>query len=151
MTDTQGSFIARFEVELDDNIVRREECKVNESQLNSIHKLPGEQIRIEFPTANATLGAIFTVSQPPFLSDLERVILGKRILNLNNCRLSDNACKGEVKAQIMIEGLDEDEEQAKDMGELIGILNHDVQNHKLVVIAPHGGNIEPGTDVEADT
>jgi len=47
-------------------------------------------------------------------------------------------------------GLDEHEEQAKDMGELIEKLNHDVQNHKLVVIAPHGGNIEPGTDVEAE-
>lgn len=150
MSDTQGSFNARFEVEPVENHVHREECNANENQLNSIHRQPGEQVRIEFPTENATLGAIFTVSQPPFLSDVERVILGKRIVNLNNCQLSGNACKGKVRSQIMIEGLDEHEEQAKDMGELIEKLNHDVQNHKLVVIAPHGGNIEPGTALEAE-
>jgi len=50
----------------------------------------------------------------------------------------------------MIEGLDENEGQAKDMGELVEKLNHDVQNQKLIVLAPHGGNIEPWTDVEAE-
>ena len=75
MSDTKGSFNARFEVEPDDNHVHREECNANENQLNSIHRQPGEQVRIEFRTENATLGAIFTVSQPPFLPDVERVIL----------------------------------------------------------------------------
>jgi len=53
-----------------------------------------------------------------------------------------------VKAQIMIEGLDE--EHAKPKGELMEKLNHKVHNHKLIVLAPHGGNIEPWTDVEAE-
>jgi phage replication-related protein YjqB (UPF0714/DUF867 family) len=152
MGNTQGSFNARFEVELDENHVHREECNANENQLNSIVRYSGEQVRIEFHTENenAILGAIFTVSEPPFLSDVDRVILGNRIKNLDNCKLSGDACKGEVKAQIMLEGLDEHEDQAKDIGELIEKLNHDVQNHKLVVIAPHGGNIEPGTDLEAE-
>jgi len=48
----------------------------------------------------------------------------------------------------MIEGLDE--EHAKPKGELIEKLNHKVHNHKLIVLAPHGGNIEPWTDVEAE-
>jgi phage replication-related protein YjqB (UPF0714/DUF867 family) len=150
MSDTQGSFDASFEVVHNGNQVRREECNANENQLNSIHRQPGEQIRIEFPIENATLGAIFTVAKPPFLSDEGRVIVGDRIGNLDNCQLLENACKGKVKARIMLEGLDEDEEQARDMGELIEKLNHDIQNHKLVVIAPHGGNIEPGTDLEAE-
>ena len=58
MSDTQGSFNARFEVEPNENQVHREECNANENQLNSIHRQPGEQVRIEFPTANAILGAI---------------------------------------------------------------------------------------------
>ena len=48
----------------------------------------------------------------------------------------------------MIEGLDE--EHAKPKGELMEKLNHKVHNHKLIVLAPHGGNIEPWTDVEAE-
>jgi phage replication-related protein YjqB (UPF0714/DUF867 family) len=147
MSNTQGSFEAQFKV--DGNHVHSEGCNANKNQLDSIDRHPGEQVRIEFHTAPDTiLGAIFTVSDPPFLSDVGRVILGNRIVNLDICQLSDNACQGEVKAQIMIDGLDEG--QAKIKGELIEKLNHKVQNYKLIVLAPHGGNIEPWTDVEAE-
>jgi len=151
MSNTQGSFKAKFEV--GGNHLHSEECNANKTQLDSIDRHSGEQVRIEFHAAdpNANLGAIFTVSEPPFLDDhdLERVIIGKRIVNLNNCQLSENACKGEVKAQIMLEGLGENDEPAKSMGEFIEKL-HEVQNHKLIILAPHGGNIEPWTDVEAE-
>jgi hypothetical protein len=118
------------------------------SQIENIGRHPHEQVRIEFSTANGILGAIYTVSSF-FLNHAGEVILGKKIGNLNNCQPSANACEGEVKAQIMIEGLDKDEE-AEGKGELIEHLNHNVQNSKLVVIAPHGGDIEQWTDVEAD-
>ena len=49
----------------------------------------------------------------------------------------------------MLDGLGEDDEPAKSMSEFIEKL-HEVQNHKLIVLAPHGGNIEPWTDVEAE-
>jgi hypothetical protein len=126
MSNTQG-FNAQFEVDPDDP--HPEQCRANGDQLTNIGRQPGEQVRIEFRAANpnAILGAIFTVS-PSFLSDVKHVILGKRIVNLNNCQLSGSVCEGEVKAQIMIKGLDENEGQAKDMGELIEKLNHDVQN-----------------------
>jgi len=151
MSNTQGSFSAHFEV--DPVPHDREQLRANRDKLTSIGRnTAGEQVRIEFQAAvpDATLGAIFTVSSP-FLSDPdpERVIIGNRIVNLNNCQLSENACKGTVKAQIMLEGLGEDDEPAKSMGEFIEKL-HEVQNHKLIVIAPHGGNIEPWTDVEAE-
>ena len=150
MSTTQGAFDAKFEV--DPANPHKEQCWANSQQLSNINRHPGEQVRIEFPRANTNtkLGAIFTVS-PQFLSDPDpkRVILGKRIENLNNCQLSENACKGEVKAHIMLEGLGEDDEPAKSMSEFIEKL-HEVQNHKLIVLAPHGGNIEPWTDVEAE-
>lgn len=150
MSNSQGSFDARFEVDSTDP--HKEQCWANSQQLSSINRHPGEQVRIEFPRANTNtkLGAIFTVS-PQFLSDPDPkpVILGKRIENLNNCQLSENACNGQVKAQIMLDGLGEDDEPAKSMSEFIEKL-HEVQNHKLIVLAPHGGNIEPWTDVEAE-
>jgi len=152
MSNTQGSFDARYEV--DPVPHDREQLRANRDKLTSIGRdKPGEQVRIEFHATDpdATLGAIFTVSTP-FLSDpdLKRVIIGNRIANLNNCQLSENACEGKVKAQIMLEGLGEDDEAAKSKGEFIEKLNHKVQNHKLIVLAPHGGNIEPWTDVEAE-
>jgi len=147
LSDNQGSFYAQFQVEPDEHRVLPEHCKANEAQINNIGRNSGEQVRIEFPIAHGVLGAIYTASSF-FLNHAGDVILGNRIGNLNNCQPSGNACKGEVKAQIMIEGLDKDEEAEK-RGELIEHLNHDVQNSKLVVIAPHGGDIEQWTDVEA--
>jgi len=148
LSDNQGSFHAQFQVEPDEHRVLPEHCKANEAQINNIGRDSGEQVRIEFPIAHGVLGAIYTASSF-FLNHAGDVILGNRIGNLNNCQPSGNACKGEVKAQIMIEGLDKDEEAEK-RGELIEHLNHDVQNSKLVVIAPHGGDIEQWTDVEAE-
>lgn len=151
MSNTQGSFDARFEV--DPVPHDRELLRANRDKLTSIARdKPGEQVRIEFDAIDpdVTLGAIFTVSTP-FLSDpddLKRVIIGKRIANLNNCQLSENACEGKVKAEVLIEGLNE--EDARKKGEIIEFLSPIGENHKLVVIAPHGGNIEPWTDVEAE-
>jgi Poly-gamma-glutamate hydrolase len=49
----------------------------------------------------------------------------------------------------MIEDLSEGD--AKDNGELIELLTPpNSQNRKLIVIAPHGGNIEPRTDEQAE-
>jgi phage replication-related protein YjqB (UPF0714/DUF867 family) len=148
MTNNQESFCAQFEVELDEHRVHPEHCKVNEEQIRRIGRDGKQQVRIELPTANGILSAIYTVSLF-FLNGEGRVVLGNRIGDLKNCQLSDNACKGEVKAQIMIEGINDDEEAEK-RGELIEQLSHDVQNHKLVVIAPHGGEVEQWTDVEAE-
>jgi hypothetical protein len=76
-----------------------------------------------------------------FHSHAGLVILGEKIQTLlANCKLSNtNTCEGRVKAQIMIDGLDDD--KANERGELIEHLSHDSQNHKLVVIAPHSGDI----------
>jgi phage replication-related protein YjqB (UPF0714/DUF867 family) len=148
MSNNQGSFGTRFEVEPDEHQLQPEHCKANETQISNIGRDQKQQVRIEFPIANGNLSAIYTVSSA-FLHHAGRVVLGNK-LNLDRCLLSNNnACEGEVKARIMIEGLDNDKEAEK-KGELIEHLSHDVQNRKLVVIAPHGGEIEQWTDVEAE-
>jgi hypothetical protein len=62
MSNNQGSFYARFEVEPDEHHVHPEHCKANETQIKNIGRHSHEQVRIEFHTANGILGAIYTVS-----------------------------------------------------------------------------------------
>jgi hypothetical protein len=70
--------------------VHPEHCKVNEEQIKWIGRDGKQQVRVEFPTANGILSAIYTVSL--FLLNGEgRVVLGNRIGDLKNCQLSNNA------------------------------------------------------------
>ena len=121
-----------------------EHCKAKLKQIQDIGRHRHEQIRIEFPTTNdGKTSAIYTVTV--FHDDTGSVILRLKIPNLS-CQLTKNKCMGIVKAQIMLEGLDDYDKR----GELVEHLSHEGQNRKLVVIAPHGGEIEPWTDKQAE-
>jgi len=152
MSNNNGLFFkAQFKIDEppSSSALLPEHCRANQDQINSIGKARKQQVRIEYKsngTSNRTIGAIYTVST--FHDDVELVSLGNRIVNLNNCQLSENACKGAVKAEVLIEGLKE--EEAREKGEIIEFLSPIGQSRKLVVIAPHGGDIEPWTDVEAE-
>jgi phage replication-related protein YjqB (UPF0714/DUF867 family) len=151
MSGNQGSYVARFKLDTRPlpGRLAKEHCMANRVQIEKIGRHRDEQVRIEFPTAKGTISAIYTVSVF-HNDDADLVLLGRKIKNqLQNCQLSNNACRGEVISQIMIEDLDDDKEAEK-RGELIEHLNHDGQNHKLVVIAPHGGEIEKWTDNEVE-
>ena len=127
-----------------------EHCKAKLKQIQDIGRHRHEQVRIEFPRkGGGSISSIYTVSV--FHPHEDSVILGSKISELfEECELDPTCgiCKGKVKAKIMIDGLDEDEEQAKNMGELIE-LSIVKENRKLIVIAPHGGHIEPHTDEQA--
>jgi phage replication-related protein YjqB (UPF0714/DUF867 family) len=151
MSNNQSSFEAEFKLdprEPDDRLAK-EHCMANRIKVQGIGRHRNEQVRIAFPTSNGTTtSAIYTVSV--FHPDEGSVILGYKIPNLN-CILSGDKCKGVVKAEIMGEGLNEDDDdEANKRGELIEHLNHENQNRKLVVIAPHGGEIEGNTDKQAE-
>ena len=151
MSDNQGSYAARFKLDTrpPPDRLAKEHCMANRVQIEKIGRHVDEQVRIEFHTAKGTISAIYTVSVF-HNDDADLVLLGRKIKNqLQNCQLSNNECRGEVISQIMIEDHDDDKEAEK-RGELIEHLNHDGQNHKLVVIAPHGGEIEKWTDNEAE-
>lgn len=148
MSNNQAYYKARFEIDTSSTSgLKKEHCRANRDQIeNILHRRRHEQVRIEFPRINEiTTSAIYTVTA--FHDELELVSLGDKIPDLN-CKLDGSECKGVVKAQIMIEGLDE--HGAETQGELIECLNHQNQNHKLVVIAPHGGEIERWTDKQAE-
>jgi phage replication-related protein YjqB (UPF0714/DUF867 family) len=146
MSNSEGPFFTPH-FGMDSHLVK-EHCKAKLKQIQDIGRHRHEQVRIEFPRkGGGFISAIYTVSV--FHPDEDSVILGSKIGELfQDCDLTSGICEGKVKAQIMIEGLDEHEEQAKDMGELIEHLIVG-QNRKLIVIAPHGGHIEPHTDEQA--
>lgn len=150
MSNNPGSFEAEFQLDPrqpNEGRLGNEHCKAKPKQIQDIGRHRHEQVRIEFPTTNdRNTSAIYTVTV--FHADTGSVILGHKIPNLR-CRLtSEYKCKGVVKAQIMIEGLDDYE--AEKLGELVEHLSHEEQNRKLIVIAPHGGEIEPWTDKQAE-
>ena len=149
MSNNVKSFETEFKLEPDNHRLQREHCKANLKKIQDIGRHRHEQVRIEFDTTNRGLtGAIYTVSV--FHPDEGSVILGPKIDGyLQKCKVDgNNKCYGVVKDRIMIEGLSE--EDAKVKGELIELLTPpNSQNHKLIVIAPHGGNIEPWTDEQA--
>jgi phage replication-related protein YjqB (UPF0714/DUF867 family) len=148
MSNNQGSFEAEFKLDPrlpSEGGLADEHCKAKLKLIQDIGRHRHEQVRIEFPTTNdGNTSAIYTVT---VFHSAGSVILGHKIPNLS-CRLTKNKCKGVVKAQIMVEGLDDN--KAEELGELIEHLRHEGQNRKLVVIAPHGGEIEPWTDKQAE-
>jgi phage replication-related protein YjqB (UPF0714/DUF867 family) len=149
MNNDERYFETEFKLDIppSDSALTSEHCRASRVQTEKIGRHRHEQVRIEFPTASRIISAIYTVST--FHKDAELVSLGDKIPNLN-CKLNkENKCKGLVKAQIMIKGLDK-ETDAEALGELIEHLSPVGQNRKLVVIAPHGGDIEPWTDNQAE-
>lgn len=151
MNYNQGSYKAQFELDIPPSPsgLAKEHCRANRAQIEKIRRHRDEQVRIEFPKANGTTSAIYTVTTF-HNDDTDLVFLGGKIQNqLRNCQLSNtDTCEGEVKAQVTIKGLDDKE--AEERGEFIEHLSHDDQNHSLGVIAPHGGEIEPWTDKQAE-
>ena len=153
MNYNQGSYKAQFELDIPPSPsgLAKEHCRANREQIEKIQRHRDEQVRIEFPTANGTTSAIYTVTTF-HNDDTDLVFLGGKIQNQlrNCCQLSNiDTCEGEVNAQVTIEGLDDDKEAEK-RGEFIEHSSHDDQKHSLVVIAPHGGEIEPWTDKQAE-
>ena len=151
MNNNQGSYNAQFKLDIPPSPsgLAKEHCRAKHEQIEKICRHRDEQVRIEFPTANGTTSAIYTVTTF-HNGNADLVFLGGKIkCQLQNCQLSNtDACKGEVKAQITITGIDDKE--AEERGEFIEYLSHDDRNHKLVVIAPHGGEIEQWTDKQAE-
>lgn len=146
--NTEDSFTARLELEPDGHRVHPEHCKAHKDQIPLIGRKPEEQVRIEIPIANGTVATIYTLSRH-FVHERNRMILGNRIKDLHNCQPSASDCNGIIKGKIMLDGLD-DPTNAKTLGEFIEQSSPNIQKTNLIVIAPHGGEIEPWTDIEAE-
>jgi phage replication-related protein YjqB (UPF0714/DUF867 family) len=132
----------------------REHCLANLGQIYMIGRDRCEQVRIERPTATGTARALYTVidvhdEEPDVVFvDKNPDDLWNR-LELSSADLSSaDHFPGKVNAQVTAVGLTDAEAEAS--SEFIENLADNGHNHGLIVIAPHGGNIEKYTDEQAE-
>lgn len=146
------SYAAQFKPDKDrfDPSHRREHCAVNLNQIHMIGRDLGQQVRIERPTASGTTLALYTIidtheenSDAVFVGYTNLDDLRKR-LGLSNT----HSFTGNLNAQVTAVGLTVS--QARYNSEFIEQLDDNGHHHGLIVIAPHGGDIEPYTDEQAE-
>jgi phage replication-related protein YjqB (UPF0714/DUF867 family) len=127
----------------------REHCSVNANQIQMMGLNTRQQVRIERPTENGTTLALYTIEtthdEEPNSVFLDYVDPDDVEERFGVPTEGPFQCK--INSQVAAVGLDDD--HAKDYSEFIEHLTDDGQNSELVVIAPHGGDIEEHTDEQA--
>jgi phage replication-related protein YjqB (UPF0714/DUF867 family) len=125
-----------------DLIARREHCSIDDRLLGSVGAAVGQQIRIR---RTASEYALFTVSERRDEDDARVVRLGlggRRRLG------TDNVFDGTVVLPAAHPTMSDDDAEAS--GELVERLDDHGEQRELIVIAPHGGDIERHTDEQAE-
>jgi phage replication-related protein YjqB (UPF0714/DUF867 family) len=121
---------------------RPEHCSVDPARLASIGRAVTHQIRVYRTDKDFGL---YTVSEvrPESPDTIVRMgLTGRRRLGI------DDEFDGRIDSRGPQPGLPED--QAREQGELIELLDDDGRQTRLIAIAPHGGEIEPHTDQQAE-
>lgn len=127
----------------------REHCLANLSQLNMIGRDRCQQVRIERLTPTGKALALYTVIDI-HNEEQDVVFVDKNLDDLRD-RLelsSTDDFTAKVNAQVTAVGLTDAEAEAS--SEFIENLSDNGHNNGLIVIAPHGGNIEEYTDEQAE-
>jgi phage replication-related protein YjqB (UPF0714/DUF867 family) len=126
----------------DDLITHREHCSIDDRLLGAVGSALGQQLRIR---RTATEYALFTVSERRDEDDARVVRLGLR----GRGRLgTDDPFDGAVVLPAAHPSMSDDEAVAS--GELVERLDDDGEQRGLIVLAPHGGDIERHTDEQAE-
>jgi phage replication-related protein YjqB (UPF0714/DUF867 family) len=135
------------------SLSHREHCAVSSKQIEKIGLTLGQQVRILRPTADGTKLALYTIKDVhddgEYSGDI--VLVGYEVQNdlweRLRLPLGEHYFEGKIDAPATVEGLDDG--KAIENCEFIEHLTDDGQNTGLIVIAPHGGNIEQNTDEQA--
>ena len=134
---------------------RREHCSANGNQIRTLGLNPGQQVRIERPTANGTRrrALVKKINAHRSLKKQSAILYAGLQQKPEDLRdrlgLSTiGSFKGKINAQVTAEGLND--EEAEVYSEFIEHLADNDYNNGLIIIAPHGGNIEKHTDEQAE-
>jgi phage replication-related protein YjqB (UPF0714/DUF867 family) len=131
---------------------RREHCSANGNQIRMMGLNPCQQVRIERPTENGTTLALYTIDALDDEGEPDNAVyVGFTKPEDLRDRLglsSMGSFKGKINAQVTAVGLDDHE--AELYSEFTEHLADNDYNNGLIVIAPHGGNIEKHTDEQAE-
>jgi phage replication-related protein YjqB (UPF0714/DUF867 family) len=138
MTNSFDTPVRRALEEQVDLIDHAEHCCADPGRLAAIGRDRGHQVRIVRDEGSK---AIYTVSE---LRDEQVVRMGKVARERIG---SSEEFTATVSAQVVAEDLTEQE--AEERGEFIERLSDDAVQSALLVLAPHGGDIEPHTDDQA--
>jgi phage replication-related protein YjqB (UPF0714/DUF867 family) len=139
---TSGATIRKALSCQEDLIARREHCSADVRLLEAVGAAPGQQLRIR---RTASEYALFTVSEGRHedAADVVRLgLVGRRRLG------TDDSFDGSVELPAADATISD--AQAEASGELVERLDDDGEHRRLIVIAPHGGDIERHTDEQAE-
>jgi phage replication-related protein YjqB (UPF0714/DUF867 family) len=149
------SYTAQFKPDKDRFVAphHREHCLANSNQIDMIGLNPYQQVRIERPTASGTTLALYTIINTHEEEPNDVYIDYKNPNDLEDrldFDLSNNIGEfpGNLNAQVTAADLTVS--QARCNNEFIEQLDDNGHHRGLIVIAPHGGDIEPYTDEQAE-
>jgi phage replication-related protein YjqB (UPF0714/DUF867 family) len=154
---TKTSYSAQFKPDKDRFIPppphHREHCLANSNQIHMIGLNRGQQVRIERLTTNGTTLALYTIVDTHEEEPNDVYIDYKNADDLKDrldFDLSDNIdyFTGNLNAQVTAVGLTVS--QARCNSEFIEQMDDNGHHRGLIVIAPHGGDIEEYTDEQAE-
>jgi phage replication-related protein YjqB (UPF0714/DUF867 family) len=135
------------------SLSHREHCAVSSNQIKKIGLTLGQQVRILRTTADGIKLALYTIKDVHDDGEYseDTVLVGYKDQNdlweRLRLPLGENCFEGKIDVLATAEGFDDD--KARENSEFIEHLTDDGQNTGLIVIAPHGGNIEQHTDEQA--
>lgn len=138
----KASIKKALEPEQDDLIKRKEHCSADRDKLETVGRLLGHQVRIK---RNDDEYGLYTVSEVRQENLEDTVRMGKD----GRDRLGMiNEFDATLDSQVPGPPLDDSEAEAR--GEFVERLDDNGWHNGLIAIAPHGGDIEPHTDLQAE-
>ena len=127
----------------------REHCSVNANQIKRMGLNKRQQVRIERPTENGPTLALYTIQSAHseeqyevYLDYVDPAEVGERF-----GFPTLDSFQGRINAQVTAVGLTDADAEA--YSEFVEHLADNDYNRELIVIAPHGGDIEEQTDEQA--
>ena len=142
MATYKASIKKALESEQDDLIKRKEHCSADRDKLETVGRLLGHQVRIK---RNDDEYGLYTVSEVRQENPDDIVRMGED----GRDRLGMiNVFDATLDSQVPGPPLDDSEAEAR--GEFVERLDDNGWHNGLIAIAPHGGDIEPHTDLQAE-
>jgi phage replication-related protein YjqB (UPF0714/DUF867 family) len=125
----------------DDLRNRREHCSVDVEALSALGAIAGQQLRIIRGDEEYALYTVSEVRTEDTANVVRIGLTGRRRLN------TDDEFNAQLDSQVVHSTMSD--EQAELNGEFVERIYDDGSNTGLIVIAPHGGDIEDHTDKQA--
>jgi phage replication-related protein YjqB (UPF0714/DUF867 family) len=138
--------VRRAQLPEQDDLARHDEhCSMDPQTLAALGVEVGQQVRVTRAGLDGTVRGVFTVSQRRDEDPAGVVRMGL----LGRRRLGTDDVFGAVASSVVVRS-DLSDGKAEQVSEFVERLTDDGVQAELIVVAPHGGRIEPHTDEQAE-